>query len=121
MCQPNCRFSSFFFFYLNVNCRGLFLFFVRSESSLPLNPSKKKSVAPCKVIGQIAEGVDFKVAFEEVTGTHIQLFWRKSEVIKIGERAHGTMHSHSSSIKNTCSIYKDEEGGSGLPESMSHN
>lgn len=73
---PKCCFSRLFFFFyqcVTAHCRGPFPLAVRSETPFASEAEaafKEKALAPCKSIGQIAEGADLRVAPQEVTGTH---------------------------------------------------
>ena len=72
MCYPNVVFLGFYQS-VTAHCRGPFLLAVRSESSFASEAEaafKEKALAPCKSIGQIAEGADLRVAQQEVTKTH---------------------------------------------------
>lgn len=57
----------------NGTLQGPFPLAVRSESSFASEAEaafKEKALAPCKSIGQIAEGADLRVAPQEVTETY---------------------------------------------------
>lgn len=69
---PKCCFSRFLSV-CNGTLQGPFPLAVRSESSFASEAEaafKEKALAPCKSIGQIAEGADLRVAPQEVTETH---------------------------------------------------
>ena len=69
---PKCCFSRFLSV-CNGTLQGPFPLAVRSESPFASEAKaafKEKALAPCKSIGQIAEGADLRVAPQEVTETH---------------------------------------------------